>query len=418
MRIIIISNIEWSDENAFGNTISNWFYKMPNVEFMSIYRRYSQPNNLICKKYYKIKPLSIIRNYFTPCNIGEEFEINNCNNTIRHSSNLFEKKIIHCFHKLGKSILLFIENWLYSTKKWKNKKFINSIKLFKPDIVFFFVGSSLADYQITVAIKELIPSCKIVGFIADDVYGVANNKSKKKIIENCISLADLVYGCSEVLVENYSRMFNVKIDILYKGCTFDKDIIQKNNIIKKIVYAGNLHYGRVKTLAKLAKCIEEHNKRNNAQIELNIYTNEILNNEQKASLNIQGASELFDTKPYREIKEIMDKADITLHVESFDEENIKVVRYSFSTKIIDCLQSSSVLFAIGPSNIASIDFAKKVPGAFVVTNMSDVPIILKQISGEDLYQRSIEMRKFAIVNFDIKNIQNKILSDFEELVNN
>lgn len=421
MRILVVSNIEWADDNAFGNTISNWFSNMPDIEFASIYRRHSKPNNCICNKYYCITPLSIIKYYFTPKYIGDEFSIDKTlKNKLEYinNKNKFEKKIIHCFNHLGLKILPFIENFLFNTKKWENDKFIDFVKRFKPEIVFSFITSSEAGFQIVKAIKEIVPTCKQIGFIADDVYGVLKSYSKKKTIEKYIHSADKLYGISEILTENYSKIFNVKIDTLYKGCTFDKDIIPKNNSIKTIVYAGNLHYGRLETLVELVKCIVEHNKRNNIKLELNIYTNEILNNQQKASINIDGASRLCGARPYNEIKELMDKADITLHAESFDEENIKVVRYSFSTKIIDCLQSNSVLLAIGPANIASIDFAKKIPGAFVVTNITDVPLILKQITSEDLYKKSLEMRKFAIENFDIKNIQNKIISDFEELIYN
>ncbi len=422
MRILVVSNIEWADDNAFGNTISNWFSNMPDIEFASIYRRHSKPNNNICNKYYCITPLSIIKYYFTPKFIGDEFSIDK---TIKYTNevecinnkNKFEKKIIHCFNHLGLSILPFIENFLFNTKKWENDKFINFVKRFKPDIVFSFITSSKAGFLIAKAVREIVPRCKLIGFIADDVYGVLNDDSKKKIIEVYIHSVDKLYGISEILVENYSKMFNVKIDTLYKGCTFDKDIIPKNNSIKTIVYAGNLHYGRLETLVELVKCIVEHNKKNNIKLELNIYTNEILNNEQKACINIWGASRLYGARPYSEIKEIMDKADMTLHAESFKDDYIKVVRYSFSTKIIDCLQSSSVLLAIGPANIASIDFAKKVPRAFVVTDLADIAVILEQITSEDLYKRSQKMRRFAIDNFNIKNIQKKLLFDFTELIN-
>ncbi len=43
-------------------------------------------------------------------------------------------------------------------------------------------------------------------------------------------------------------------------------------------------------------------------------------------------------RSYDEIKHIMHEADVVLHVESFDEKSIETVKYSFSTKIIDCLQ--------------------------------------------------------------------------------
>lgn len=64
-------------------------------------------------------------------------------------------------------------------------------------------------------------------------------------------------------------------------------------------------------------------------------------------------------RSYDEIKHIMHEADVVLHVESFDEKSIETVKYSFSTKIIDCLQSGSQILGVGPSGIASIEYLKK-----------------------------------------------------------
>ena len=117
MRILVVSNIEWADDNAFGNTVSNWFSNLPDIEFASIYRRHSRPNNSTCKKYYSITLLSIIKNYFSPQYIGKEFKLENniniknekLNNTIS-----LEKKIIHCFHRcLGISVLPLIERYYF-----------------------------------------------------------------------------------------------------------------------------------------------------------------------------------------------------------------------------------------------------------------------------------------------------------------
>jgi len=73
MRVLVLSNIEWSDNNAFGNTMSNLLGGLSNVEIASLYRRNSKPNNSVCKKYYKISYTSIIKNFFKKEKIGEYF---------------------------------------------------------------------------------------------------------------------------------------------------------------------------------------------------------------------------------------------------------------------------------------------------------------------------------------------------------
>ena len=76
MHILVITNIEWSDENAFGNTISNWFEGTENIRFSCIYQRNDLPNNNVCHRYYRITPFSILRNFFSKEKIGIEFSYN------------------------------------------------------------------------------------------------------------------------------------------------------------------------------------------------------------------------------------------------------------------------------------------------------------------------------------------------------
>ena len=89
MKVLILSNIEWSDNNAFGNTLSNLFSGIDDVDIASLYRRNSKPINCVCKKYYKISYTSIIKNFFQKEKIGEYFELSGENETPNVSS---EKK--------------------------------------------------------------------------------------------------------------------------------------------------------------------------------------------------------------------------------------------------------------------------------------------------------------------------------------
>lgn len=63
---------------------------------------------------------------------------------------------------------------------------------------------------------------------------------------------------------------------------------------------------------------------------------------------------------YEKMKKLMNQSDIVLLVESFNQDNISDVQYSFSTKIIDCLQSGCGVMAIGPQNISAIEYLRTV----------------------------------------------------------
>ena len=57
-----------------------------------------------------------------------------------------------------------------------------------------------------------------------------------------------------------------------------------------------------------------------------------------------------------EIEAIQKDADILVHAEGLDFKSRLQVHQSFSTKIVDYLKNARAVFAIGPEDVASIDY--------------------------------------------------------------
>ena len=415
MRVLILSNIEWADNNAFGNTMSNLFSGVSDVDIASLYRRSSLPNNDVCKKYYRISNSSIIKNFFSPQKIGDYFEYSDYKPvTITGNS---EKKAISFIHKHKlNGIIYFIEDMLYDTKKWENNNFKKFINDFNPDIVFSFTKASKTHLLFLNIIKKYVPDSKIVTFIVDDICSVFSSNKHKKIIEEQLKQASKIYAITPSLKKKYEKLFDVEIDILTKGCDFSFSVTEKQNHTKTIVYAGNLLYGRDKTLIKLGQEIKLHNDISKDKLLLKIYSPTVVDTEIINRMNISGASEFLGAKSYDEILKILNSADVVLHVESFEEEQKKVVKHSFSTKITDCMQSGSVLFSIGAKGLASIDISSEIPGTFVAHSYNEIGDVVKKIAGTDLYENAKKIREYAIENFAIEKIQEKIITDFKNIL--
>lgn len=71
-------------------------------------------------------------------------------------------------------------------------------------------------------------------------------------------------------------------------------------------------------------------------------------------LNIPGASVFKGFVTGDEYTDTLKKADVVVHVESFDECNIRRTWISISTKIADYLGAGKCILAIGPEKLASI----------------------------------------------------------------
>ncbi|WJE46141.1 hypothetical protein QRD90_18170 [Peribacillus frigoritolerans] len=186
----------------------------------------------------------------------------------------------------------------------------------------------------------------------------------------------------------------------------------------EIVYTGNISYGRWKTLARVAEFLAVINSDYTKAI-LNIYSQNTINTEIDRAININNASYFRGSVSYNEVKKILNKADIVLHVESFENKYANATRLSFSTKIIDCMESGSCIMAIGPENLASISYLINNNCALVATDAHQInQLILTVIENPKVItQKAAALNEFAKKNHDIKTIQNMLDNDFKRLLN-
>lgn len=419
MNILIVSKTEWDDRNAFGNTISNFFSNWMDSVFLHIFTRTPSPDNDVCNEYYRVSFFNVIRNILTPWRIGQKFSLDACKN---NSGSKSERKLISFGKKGNKLWMHKIYDLIYSSCIWKNYRYKNTIQSFNPDIVFCVLTSDAFIYQNIKYLKKYTKA-RIVGMLQDDVFGVYSSiggyygKVSRTRLRKCLTLCDKVYGSSQMLCDEYEKQFSISITPLYKGCELLEPRTTINNPII-ITYAGNLGYERYKTLASLVQAIQNINcyKTN---VLLKIYTGSEITEEISALLNIPGSSEICGRAPYDVIKRIQHESDIVLHVESFSAEQIDVVKYSFSTKIIDCLQSGSAMMVIGPAGISPVEYPRQIPGTIVVNNVDVLVDVLNEIISNktDLINRAKQIHEYAMKNHNIEIVRENIKNDFAALLN-
>lgn len=419
MKILIISTIELDTKNASGNTYANWLSNWKDTQVACIYSRETYPNNEFCDEYYSISPFNITRNCWKPWKIGRHFTrkaIPQNNSSVSQK----ERDLIQKSKHKDRRWIYLANDLLFKSHIWMNRKYKNFIRDFNPDIVFFFAKSDAFLIENLKYLKKNT-SAKCVAFYADDVYRRFQNqkgliyKIFEKRFPKIIKLADAHLGASILMCEDYGNLFNINMKPFYKGCEVS-NVKEKVNTPIKIVYAGNLYYGREETLFKIAAAIKQINIETE-QIILEVYTSAEITEEIDKNLNIKGTSQILGAKPYEEIKRIMRDADIVLHVESFAERNILNVRLSYSTKISDCLQSGCMLLAVGPRNIASIEEAIAIPGANIVTNEQDILKALKNIvlNKEEILKKATQTNLYAKEHFPINIVRENLRKQFANL---
>ena len=398
--------------------MNNWFEGIHNMRFAAVYNRTAMPNDKVCEFYLSIPTTDIIKNWFHAKDIGKAFNredtvVDNC----QDRRSVREKAVVNFIRKHDIKFARKLEDFLLQTNRWKNDRFYSFVDQIKPDIVFSAITGSVFVREVVKTVITRYPRCKYVGYIADDVYGVSSRK-QKRTIEYLLGISSKIYGASQMLCCEYSNLFHMPVSPLYKGCRFTHEVyLPSSNDLNtiKLVYAGNLYYGRDETLYQIIDAIVKTNTVSHKKIQLIIYSGSPVDKKLAAKIKDSISCTFMGKHPYQEVVGALANADIVLHVESFSEKWKKVVRYSFSTKIVDCLESGSAFMAVGPQDVASISAAKEIPGAIVVTSGSEIPVAIQAISSMNLEEKAKMTRKYAEKYHSISAVQKRISVDFEKM---
>lgn len=422
MKILVISDVPWSEDNSVGNTYSNIFRNMENVEFANLFCKPGNPESKILARHYQMTEKKIILNL-----IRKENNISETSDAKMKDAefNRKEQKIYDLLRSLRFPFLFIARELIWKVGKWKTKELDDFLQDFNPDIIFSFCLDS-------VYYANIIDYCRIktgsntVLFFADDVYAykrmnplyVLHQYFVRKSIKKLAGHSQLIYGATSELCSEYSDILKKKIFPLYKICNNIPEIKDSVNVPLKITYTGNLFYGRWKVLALLSEAIKEINKES-TKLFLDIYTSGLYNRKMMEALNIKGSSCLRKGIPYDEVKKVLKESDIVVHVESFERKEIRKTRLSFSTKIVDCIQSGSCLLAIGPTEVASISMLKNLDIAEVVTSNDKeaVKLILEKIleNNRILIEKSEKMKEYGLEYHSQEHLRISLYNKLEEL---
>ena len=306
MNILVVGGGSWDDTTSLGNTLSNLFAGWENVNFYNLYFRETMPNNTVCENYFRVTTKELLKKFFVPSKIGMKFHFTGPQSKEIDWKGAKEKKVIALIHKYGLNAIYELEDWLWYSKKWQNNALDQFLEYANPDIVFSFAAGN--SYMVLPA--EYIKArtkAKLVLLVADDMhttYRLAEDRHHQRMrrdFDRLMLLADKVYGISQEMCSYYRQIYNIDVELLYKGCLFENQPMRRVNNPVKLVYAGNLLFGRLETLISLVDCLDAL-RTSGIHAVLDIYSGTLISNEQRQKLNNGKCSRFWGTVSYSEVK--------------------------------------------------------------------------------------------------------------------
>ena len=424
MRVLVLSLNAWNLSNSTGNTISNLFSELDKKDdIANIYCRNEAIDNTICKKYFKITEEDILRSILVPNKCGNVVDYNSREGVNKSSEQVISKS--ERLKKYRSTSLLLIRELIWDIPVWKNKKLKDFVCGFEPDIIYMHGHYNLYMHKVLDFCQE-VSGAKVVMYWGDDMYG---RKSKaplsffyesllRKRFRKSIDLSSLLFGGSLQLCREYTRIFGKEFSPFFKECKhirFEEKSCMGNTI--SIVYAGNLLYGRESIMVDFVKALKNANKKGLLHhFVLKIYSNTIPSTESLLFLDDKKNSHFMGCKPYSQVCDEMDKSELALFIESFDKKNILSTRLSFSTKIIDCMQSTAGILAIGPKELASIDYISKNSLGYTITSVGDIETKMVFLAEHPEEINLMNKKKVEFAKIYHTNTSAKALAEIRRLI--
>ncbi|MBQ2932566.1 MAG: hypothetical protein IJE62_07010 [Clostridia bacterium] len=392
LKVLVVSHNVFSFSSNMGRTLANFFKSFPCEDIAQLYFHTQVPTTDICKNYFRITDFDILKKKKSETGKRlSEADIRKDLKTERVDEGVEAQ--IYQFGRKRRPWMYIGRNILWGLGKWKNDRMEEWIDEFDPDIVFFASGDYTFAYKIAMWVSgyKKIP---IVTYVCDDFYFLKRKsmsplyyinrfdfkRTMKKLFKEH---KETVMICDE-LSRDYKKEFGINpTTVMTVSDLTGKELEEvKANDNIKISYIGNLGYNRHLALAEVGRTLKDLY---GGRVMIDLYSTErrpriVKHLTEENGIAFHGAISAA------EVKEVIKKTDILMHIESMDKKNRNKVRYSVSTKIADSLASGKCLFAYGPGEVASMQHLIRNECAIVATSEEELKKALK-IAFEDSEKR-------------------------------
>lgn len=432
MRILIIASEEWNDYVYSNGVLTNWFTDFP-AEFAEIYTSPGLPINNVCDNYFQISEGQMLKSMFFGNKAGRIVNKPTNEKEICESKDNARRKGAYGFFK---SLSLYINtpvvmlrDFIWCFGRYNNDLLRSFVDDFNPDIVFCprKISPKLIRLEHLVS---TITKAPFVAFTGDDEASMTGCSIsplywlRKWYIHRMFKRHSCLYSHyfmhSEDQAKEYQKEYGLNTSVLFKCGDFSKPFTSKpiGDPIR-LVYAGRLYCNRWIALVEIGKALQQIN-REKTRIVLDIYTQEKLTGKQKKAFEALSSVHLKNAVTSSELKEIYKRADIALHVESFDKKYRKITRVSFSTKIIDLLASSCAIVAICWDKHAGYQYLHKNDAAICISDYDNILPQMEKICNNPniISEYARKAYQCGKGNHQPEIIRNQIFELFENIIKN
>ena len=228
-----------------------------------------------------------------------------------------------------------------------------------------------------------------------------HQKVTQKWLKKMYAYAACALTISEKMAEVYGRRWKIRHFALMNTVDVERFRCEQNRTAgeKVFVYAGGLHLNRYRSLAAIAKSVDEQNATHPEKLyHLEIYTDEKSKSLYESALSVYSSVTFRPYVTHENILSVYRRAFVLVHIESFDTENRSFIRYSLSTKISEYLATGLPILLYAPSDIFVTEYLKSHDAAAVASDENTLKLIVKRMTEDAAYRGRIGKNAQRLAN--------------------
>ena len=427
IKVLLLLDETWNDKKHPNNNMTNWFTNFSNVEIWTISGGEGLPCNNCCKHYFQVSDKAMVRSLITPKKAGvvlrfEEYPTQEVDMYSRGEKLIYQNR-----KKFSFPLMRLMRSILWRLGRYDMNKLSSFIEDCNPDIIFSQRMGSVKMCRLENIVQQ-IAKVPIIAYTGDDEYSLRrfqlsisswiNLFWRRAWLKKMIPQYSIFYSQSKTQMLEFSKKFGVRTKFLVKCGGFKRENIHLTvNEPIQLVYAGKLYCNRWKTLKLLAECLRIVNK-DGVKMILSIYTKDSCNKAMRKALHDDQSSFLRGAVAGDKLKKIYEGSDIALHVESFDLKNRLATKYSFSTKVMDCLSSGCAVMAICDKRHAAFEYLRENDIAFTASSKEELIKVLNGIveDRQTITNYAEKAYLFGVEHHDRELVQKNLMKDFLDIV--
>jgi len=398
-RVLVISHNSFSDTNNNGKTLSAFFNGWPKDKLAQLYLWPEDPDRTVCELFYRITDYEILACFLRKNKkAGAELTIER-ENAIKHPQSdlgnfvgsLYKNRgnhdggkglhyVIYELFKRRVPLALIVRDILWNLDYWKTDDLNEWLNKFSPELVFYQSSNGVFAFRLVNWISRNL-KIPIIMEVTDDY--VSPNRTidifwwghyfwLKKWFAKTVKKAYIVIAIGDLMAEEYQRRFGGKYNVLMNSVSVDE--IESTSYANhdaqtvKFIFAGGLHLNRWKTLSVIGECLQELNTEG-YRSQFDIFSNVEPITSIKKAITIPPIMRYQGSLNQDELKKTLNEAEILVHVEAFDRKSRTTTRLSISTKIPEYMVTGRCILAVGPKEVASMQYLQKNNIAEVCTSL-------------------------------------------------